>query len=485
MIIHNLHFKYYEASSMSILDALTYTFTPHKIHVLLGRSGCGKSTLASVMSGLIEEAACIQGEVYVENQNIFNMSTSQRVSYISMMFQNADAQFCMSTLFEELIFCLENQAIPQVEILDKVQQVVEKLSLQELLHRKLHTLSGGEKQRCALACMLLLQTKVLVLDEPFANLDPNCAEKLVQMIVQIQKEYELTILVIDHILARWIAVCDEIHLMKGASVIEKTGITKENIHLHHAYFKQHGIIDPLIKRESRPSLYNEEVVVSLQNFTLQKQGIYFLKDSNLQLRKKEVIAIVGASGCGKTTFLRSLFAKEKVGGSTNVCGYALHKKHYKKLCQKLGVVLQNPANQFVQHNVYEEVKMSVAYYEKMSEKEYENKIHTLLKQFSLYPYLNYSPYMLSQGQQRRLAALCVLCAKQEVLLLDEPTYGQDDVSCHVIMQQVIKRVQEDGVSVIMTTHDMDVALAYADHVYAIQDKQFVEVRVDETVTIKM
>ncbi len=472
MKVTNLSFKYYKESSFNVVDNLSFEVEDGKITILVGRSGCGKSTLASLLSGSIPPESQKSGKVYIEGEDIYSLSVSKRVEKVTMMFQNADMQFCMSTLFDELIFCLENKQLRKEEIDVKIDEVCTLLNVHDLLYQAFYTLSGGEKQKCALACNLVLDSKVLILDEPFANVDPVQSLELITLLKKVNKEKKTTIFVIDHIMERWLKVVDSIYIMKDSSSIERTNITSKNIHLHKQFFVSNGIIYPDTRCKDKPRKQFTNPIIKMEKLTLKRNKQVFLEDTNVTIHQGEVVAIIGRSGCGKTTLLKSFFTKEKISGKFTVDIIPVLRRNYRKICKTIGFVMQNPANQFIQHNVYDEVAMSLNYY---NNQDVESKTNQLLKEYGLYRFKKYSPYMLSQGQQRRLALLCVLCTRQKVLLLDEPTYGQDDDTCKIIMEHILNKVKEDNLTVIFTTHDNDIARKYSDTIYRMEDKQLQKV----------
>ena len=200
-----LIFRYFEQSKHPVLDNLSLDLPEGSVTLLTGDSGCGKSTLASVLSGLFPKNGGIlqSGTVKIGGEDIFKLPENRRVKHLSMMFQNCDLQFCMDTLREELRFCLENIAADPKTMDERSLHAARQVRMEPFLDRPLHTLSGGEKQKAALCCILVLDTRCLILDEPFANLDPDSVEEIIGLLKKLQREKNLTILAMDHLWQRW------------------------------------------------------------------------------------------------------------------------------------------------------------------------------------------------------------------------------------------------------------------------------------------
>lgn len=480
MKANNISFKYYEQSKNIVIENITLEIEKEKISLLIGNSGCGKSTLACILSGLLPDHGGVlsSGFVSIENVEISELKPNNRVYFVSQMFQNADLQFCMSTLRQELIFCLENIELSKNEIDKRLDTACQAVNTTNLLDRKLHTLSGGEKQKCALTCIVALESNYVILDEPFANIDPSSANDLVSVLYNINKTYKTTFLIIDHMIDRWLSCCNDIFLMKNGSTIIKTDITSENIQSYKNLFDKYGLIFPNDFKEKRLVVSQNANVsaIKIKDFSLAIDQNILLSDTNIEIQKGNITALLGNSGSGKTSFLKSLYGKMPYSGKAEVLGINVSKRNYKKLCSQMGIVLQNPANQFVSQNVLDEIMFSLLQRDKKSSQEQlKTEAITFLRSFGLEVFLRYSPYMLSQGQQRRLAVLSVLCSGQKILLLDEPTYGQDAISTKAIMDMLIKKVLEEDLTVLLTTHDKNLAYAYADKIITIKDQKFSEI----------
>ena len=201
-----------------------------------------------------------------------------------------------------------------------------------------------------------------------------------------------------------------------------------------------------------------------------------LSGADASFKKGTITAILGKSGIGKTTAFLSILKQHPYSGNIFLAGKELRKIRKKELYREIGIVFQNPANQFITQNVFDEVTAGIRIWEpKLSEESVKKRAVELLGRYGLSEKVRYSPYMLSQGQQRRLAVLSVLCGGQKILLLDEPTYGQDYRSTAAIMEHLTEKVREEGLTVIFITHDRALAGVFADRVYELKDRTFTEI----------
>lgn len=439
--VEDVTFRYFPEGKRNILEHANLTIPEGGITVLTGDSGCGKSTLAAVIAGLYPENGGVLtgGRVELFGKPVSAMRGKERAETICMMFQNPDLQFCMNTLRKELLFCMENICVPACDMDRRMSHVVELLHMQPLLDRKLDTLSGGEKQKAALCCMMVLDSRILVLDEPFANIDTPTARQIIGHL-QTLAEQGKTILAIDHRPQLWQQAADRI-LCLGTSSQAARSVCRST------------------KEEAGTA-------VELREFTICRETP-LLEQANADFPKGKLSMILGDSGSGKTTTFLSLLKQHPYLGTVRINGRELRKIRQRELFSQVGVVFQNPGNQFITQNVLQEVQTSLKIWKKEADAE------KLLEDYSLWQYRKYSPYMLSQGQQRRLAVLSVLCGGQKILLLDEPTYGQDSGSTAVIMEQ-LQRGMENGLTVICITHDEDLAHCWADKIYRLEGRKLHE-----------
>lgn len=498
----DISFRYYEKGKRSILDHVSIEIPAGKITVLAGSSGCGKSTLGLVLSGLLPENGGFleSGEIRIFGQDIRGLKASERARLFGIMFQNPDLQFCMDSLRRELIFCLENLGTAPEDMDRRVEEAALAFKLEGLLDRKLQSLSGGEKQKCILACLYAMDTRCLFLDEPFANIDPDSAGEILAFLSRLREEGR-SIIAIDHRLDCWLPYADEIRIMGEGGKILAEGIDRDNFRSYREVFLREGIYYPgeeEAETETEPGSASDPVTdlaigedykpgsessyaVSIDIKKLYRRGEDrgktsgrkpLTEDLRLSFKEGSVNAIMGRSGVGKTSLLLALLGQCPFEGEISIAGKNLRAYRSRELYSKLGIVFQNPADQFISQRVEDEVKESLRHQSpRLSEESLENKALELLESYGLKRFKNYSPFMLSQGQQRRLAVLSMLAGGQKILLLDEPTYGQDYRSTKAIMDQLKDKASREGLTVIFTTHDAMVASRWADKIIHISSEE--------------
>lgn len=493
--LENVVFRFLEKGKRNILDHVSLDIMAGTITVLMGSSGCGKSTMAAVAAGLYPENGgyleC--GEIDLYGNSVKTLNQQKRAAYLTIMFQNPDLQFCMNTLRKEMQFCLENICVPVEQMDEKVLHAAKLLGVESLLDQKLHSLSGGEKQKAMLACLYVMESKCILLDECFANIDRETARELISMLCRLKQEGK-TIIAIDHQVDLWIDAADEIVILGKGAVPVARNIQKENLQEYYPVFEEQGLFYPgKKKRHSCGCVGQEETAISFYDLSIRRgtdsskrfwkrasELPLLLEHAQAEFPRGRMTAVLGASGTGKTTTFLSVLKQHPWTGVIEINGKPLEKIKRRDLYQQIGIVFQNPANQFITQNVEEEVFKSIRVWNhKITEEECRKQAAELLESYQLGQYHRYSPYMLSQGQQRRLAVLSVLVGGQKILLLDEPTYGQDYRSATAIMRQLRKKVEEENLTVIFITHDQMLAYTWADKIYLLKEKKLTEWEADK------
>lgn len=453
----DIEFKYQINSKNNIIDSFSYNFLEGKVYLISGFSGCGKSTLAYILAGLYPEHKGImsKGKVLLLNRDISEYSPNERVKEIMMMFQNSDAQFCMEKVKDEIIFCLENIEYPVEKMDELVNRVLIEMDILHLKDRDLSSLSGGEKQKVALTIILAISPKIIILDEPFANVDYESSQEIIQKLKRLNEENKTTIIAIDHRISLWKDIEYEfLYLGKGCKILDDT-----------SYFE---LEDSEEIKENRENLKEKEVVLELENISIGYGEKKLLENCSLIAREGEIVSLVGKSGAGKSSLLLNITGLTKIkNGTIKFLGKDIKRWKRKEILKNIGIVFQNPQNQFITYKVIDELIFSMKQNEK-DEKKLLERAENLLKQFNLYEYRNYSPFALSQGQQRKVAVLSMLSGDQKILLCDEPTYGQDNRTSKEIMEFLKKRANE-GLTIIIVSHDRNLVYEYSDSIYEVTE----------------
>jgi len=482
-------FRFLEKGKRNVLDHVSLEIEAGGITVLMGGSGCGKSTLAAVAAGLYPENGGFMesGEIRLFGQPLKGMNQQQRAALLTLMFQNPDLQFCMDTLRKEMRFCMENLCVPPEQMDEKLTRAGAHLGVAEMLDRSLHTLSGGEKQKAALACLYVMESRCILLDESFANIDRSAARGILELLVRFKQEGR-TVIAIDHRADLWLDAADEIVILGEGGRVKACGIRRENLAEYRQTFEENGLFYPQAPVRLYPPRPAGEAMLCFRGVNIRRgrpagkkrgdrkeEEPLLLRQADAQFPRGSMTAVLGPSGCGKTTTFLAVLKQHPYTGSIQLNGRELNRMRPGDLYRQVGIVFQNPANQFITQNVEEEIRASLRVWERqLSEEKREQRVSQLLESYQLTRCRRYSPYMLSQGQQRRLAVLSVLAGGQKLLLLDEPTYGQDDRSSRAIMLQLRRKIEEEGLTVIFITHDRALAAVWADRVYELSGQKLVE-----------
>lgn len=455
----NLEFSYFP-DRKAVLPGLTAEFDAGEITVLTGASGCGKSTLLYLAAGVYPRSAGAvrQGRVTVEGTEPGTLEPQKRCRLVGMMFQNPELQFCMDTVKNELIFCLENIGTPPEEIESRLDRALDFCEIARLRERPLSGLSGGERQKVMLACFAALEPRWLLLDEPFANIDDASARAIAAKLRQLHRERGVGILAVDHRLDNWLEAADRVRVM------EQGLLRPERMDPHRLSpetLEGLGVIVP--GRSYAPSLAPAapgEVVLELRELALSHAGRPVLNGVSAAFRAGGIYAVVGESGCGKSSLFGALSGLYPYTGQILLAGRALRRG----APGTMGFVTQSPQDQFVSDTVREEITVGLR-----GDPEAPAKSEAILRRIGLWRYRDLSPYLLSQGQQRRLGVAALMAYPCRVLVCDEPTYAQDRNNTRAVMDLLCRQARERGAALLFSTHDRQLAADYADEVWNLRE----------------
>ncbi len=472
---NDVTFAYEQSGKNDILQNASLTIEPGRVTVLTGASGCGKSTLLYLACGLYPKNAGVvkQGGVTIGGRDVSAIFPEERARLVCMMFQNPDLQFCMDTVKNELVFCLENVRTPPEEMDVLIDSALSFCNITHLKDRLLVTLSGGEKQKALLACMVALRPKWLLLDEPFANIDPAAARQIANKLQQMRDQFGTGIVAVDHHLDNWTDIADEVIVIERKGVTALRGVCPQNLPL--AELEKLGVSAPSLpyqtKKPAKPGA--PEPILKLRDVCVTIGGQPILSGLDAQFYRGRIHAVTGASGSGKSTLFGALCGLHRYDGSIELCGRELKKTRPRSLGRLLGFVFQNPQDQFVSGSVLGEITTSLKTV--LREPEIDAEAERILRATGLWRYRFVSPYMLSQGQQRRLAVAALLAYRCELLVCDEPTYAQDRNSLRTLMAELQSQVADRGLTLIFSTHDEKLAREYADHTYRLEGGRLYEI----------
>ncbi|MFJ5621230.1 ABC transporter ATP-binding protein [Peribacillus loiseleuriae] len=459
--VEKLRLKFSGDKSLLFKD-LSSTFYKGEKVLLLGPSGCGKSTLLQVLSGLIPQSI----EVPMKAEELVSPTSWGYV------FQDPDSQFCMPFVDEEIAFVLENINVPKQQMIDRIHHHLQQVGLHlPDIHTSIQTLSGGMKQRLAIASILALKPDVLFLDEPTAMLDPKGTKEIWNVLKEVGQEK--TVIIVEHKIDHVLEFIERIILFNEAGQIIADGPKEIILSTFKERMREQGIWFPGVWEEyldttpllrSRKPFEKKEKVLEVQNFKGFRQKVEKILVDDLQAYSGEWIVIKGENGAGKSTLLHAFMQFIKTTGHCELVGTAI--KKFKKQTDFMTFVFQNPEFQFVANSVYEEIAYSLKV-DKMDSREIEIKVEELLDCFQLVDHRDKHPYQLSMGQKRRLSVAASIVKEQKLILLDEPTFGQDSKNTFALLEW-IEELRLKGTTIIMITHDEQIIKNFATRIWTIE-----------------
>ncbi|HEK9100031.1 ABC transporter ATP-binding protein [Bacillus pfraonensis] len=488
--IKDLAFTYADENVQALTDVSLTVFQGEFI-VLAGRSGCGKTTLLKHFKKELLPIGKRTGSMYYNGASLLEMPDLLSAQEVGMVFQNPENQLVMDTVIQELAFSLENVGLETKVIQKRIAELISFLGFQDLLHQSVHTLSGGQKQLVNLAAVLVLQPKLLLLDEPTAQLDPIAAKDFLGLLKRINEELGITIIMSEHRLDEVIPLATRVVFMDAGRimydgipqhVISKMWALEESrsfIPQIPRLFLEWGIEKiPFTVREAQTQIHSElpieyevpaisqaetkEVMLQAKHISFQyeKNSPFILQDLTLSIEQGKWTALVGKNGTGKSTLLTILAGLNKARrGKVRWNGTEIHKMKSKERFEKIGFVSQHPYYHFTFETVWDEVfeRANELYGDRGKEIAEE-----MLNRFWLYSIRNRHPHDCSGGEQQLIALCTALLSKPQLLLLDEPTKGLDPEKKERL-GELFQALQKEGTTIVMATHDIEFAAKYVDH----------------------
>ena len=483
----------YDAQAEATLKDISFDIVKGEKVLILGPSGSGKSTLAQCLNGIIPNIhkGQAQGQVRIDGKNIFKQSIYDKSQLVSTVLQDPDGQFIGLTVAEDLAFALENDCADQSEMKDKVALWAERLDLISLLNHRPQDLSGGQKQRVSLAGVLIDESPILLFDEPLANLDPKSGQETIDLIDKIHKEVGATTIIIEHRLEdvlyrpvdRILLVNDGELLFNGSpdELLSSTLLLENGIRepLYVTVLRQLGFdtrsaqnlsqLDALdLSDLALPDRVLKDKRDSSSDSILKVEGLSvsygdspaIIEDLYFSLKKGERLAIVGKNGAGKSTLAKALCGFVPSQGKLTYKGQDISQDSIAERSERIGFVLQNPNQMISQTMIFDEVALGLRL-RGIEEAEVEERVHEVLKTCGLYSFRKWPISALSFGQKKRVTIASILVLKPEIIILDEPTAGQDYKTYTDIMN-FLDNLQKQGHTIVMITHDMQLMLEYSD-----------------------
>ena len=492
----------YKAQSEPTLKNLNLTIYKGEKVLIVGPSGSGKSTIGQCLNGIIPNIykGTSSGQFLIQGKEAFDLSIYEKSHLVSTVLQDTDGQFIGLSVAEDLAFALENDMVELESMKSRVHTWAERLDLSKLLDHRPQDLSGGQKQRVSLAGVLIDESPILLFDEPLANLDPKSGQDIIDLIDQIHEEQGTTTIIIEHRLEDVIyRPVDRVILINQGQVLFN-GNPDEL--LRTTLLAENGIREPLylttlrqlgqdisklphLDKVEKLPLGNVSVDIPTPHFEkgaeaetilelghlnfAYREGQPILKDLSLTIPKGQQLAIVGKNGAGKSTLAKAICGFIQTEGTYFSKGEDIKGDSVKERAERVGYVLQNP-NQMISTNmIFDEVALGLRL-RNVPEDQIESRVHQALKTCGLYEFRKWPISALSYGQKKRVTIASILVLGPDVLVLDEPTAGQDQRNYTEIMD-FLDELHQKGHTIVMITHDMQLMLDYSDRAVVVMDGQ--------------
>ncbi len=507
---------------------VSFAVSEGEVVLLLGPSGSGKSTLTLALNGLIPQAisADVRGALTVDGRDALQTSVAELSTRVGMVFQDPDAQLVTGTLLDEVAFGPENLRMPKEVVLARAEASLRRVGLWERRADNPDRLSGGGRQRLAIACALAMGSPLLVLDEPTANLDPQGIEEVYGALSDLIAAGDRAIVLVEHNLDAAVRFVDRAVVLDQAGRLVADGTVDdvlrgraEELHALGVWLPTSALaalrlrsagyaLDPLplTPDELRSALESAPVpasaagarasladgpaerapteqmpggqgpgeqtgavpAVSVRGLTLRRGGRTILRDVDLEVRRGEFVAIVGANGAGKTTLVQAIAGVlPPPRGTVRVGGLDVGRTDARTLTSRIGFVFQNPEHQFIANTVFDELAHGLRA-QRLPEAAVRARTDEVLERFGLAAKAHTHPFLLSGGQKRRLSVGTALVAGAPVIALDEPTFGQDRARADELLG-LLRELNDEGTTVIVVTHDMQLVAEYAQSTVVLGD----------------
>ncbi|MDM5200933.1 energy-coupling factor transporter ATPase [Fictibacillus enclensis] len=496
----------YEDETEPVLRDISLDIYEGEFVLIVGPSGCGKSTLCQTFNGIIPNVleGEIGGSITVDKKDVLQLELKDLSTSMGLVFQDPDAQLCNIYVEDEVAFAPENLKVDPEEIHRRIKDSLQKVGMSGFEDRKVFELSGGQKQKVGIASVLSMKPKILVLDNATANLDPQATKDIFDLLQLLHQNYGHTIIVVENKIDDIMHLVERVVVMDQGKIIHNTtprdilehsmdellgmGVWVPEISELAQHLKAEGyqfgqfpisVEEAVSELEGRWSFSMDKVPDVLSSSFLQEEAIRVknlsyhypngtraLNNVNFTIKKGDFVAILGTNGSGKTTLVKHLMGIIKPPkGKVYLKGKDTCKRNLLSMTDDIGYVFQNPEHQFVADNVFEETIYSLRVKHQLDQQdelpeEIINQGIKALKQIKLFDQKDKHPFMLSGGEKRRLSVVASLILGQDIVILDEPTTGQDYASASKLLE-LCAELQEQGKTVIMITHDIRLVCKWA------------------------
>lgn len=483
----------YPGSKLPALKHINLNIPTEKLTLVTGASGSGKSTLIRCINGLVPH---FSGGVFIGTVDVCGLNplveTPQKMSHnVGFVFQDPESQFILNKVEDEIAFAMENSSIPRLEISNRIDEIMNLFGLQHLRHRTIESLSGGEKQKVALATSMVLKPEIIILDEPTSQLDPTAANDILGLLIDLVSKEKMTVILTEHRLERILPFTEHmIHLGPNSDyfiegppryVLSKINQVSPMIKLakHLGWDPlplsiEDGIVHAKMNlpashpKKSNPKnvTHNQNQVLKIEDLSVQLKGKSILKGINFTLQSGEIVVLMGENGSGKTTLLRSIVRLIKPErGKIYINNKDTLAQSTSEICRTIGYLPQDPNALLFADTVIEELRITVSNHQ-LEEKDYDPS--QLLNKLQMAEKSEYYPRDLSGGEKQRVAIGAVTITKPMAILLDEPTRGLDYQAKQDLLS-LLNAWSSEGIGILLVTHDVELAALSADRIIILEN----------------
>lgn len=484
----------YAGAQKDALSGINLNVHPGEIVLVTGPAGSGKTTFCCCINGLVPHyhEGELRGDVIVRSYNTRRARIGGLASLVGMVFQDPDSQLVTSSVADEVAFGPENLGVPRAEINRRLTEALSATRLTGFEDREPHNLSGGEQQACSIAATYSMHPDIYVMDEPLANLDPAGRLQVLQVLIDVAKQRQKTLVIVEHSLEEVLPMVDRVFVMDEGRIVRDGTVDEvlaqgdiprvftrpalvrlaDKFGLDLKTFSAQKFYDELNARKPLrvievadgppvPSTRSSTPLIEFQNVHYSYKGdAAALRGVNLKIHEGELVAILGRNGSGKTTLARHIIGLlQPAQGKVFVSGRDVAATPTHELTQEIGFCFQNPNHQLVAFNVRDEMTFGLKAHN-IDPGEFDERIHHALELVNMLDALDAEIFDLGKGQKQRLALASVLTLNPKILVIDEPTTGQDPQMTKEIFD-IMRNLNDLGTTVIMITHRVDYAAAYA------------------------
>ncbi|MCI8638994.1 MAG: ABC transporter ATP-binding protein [Coprococcus sp.] len=509
---------FYPGTEVPAIKDINLSLNEGEIVLITGPSGAGKTTLCSTLNRIVPEAyeGKLTGRILFWDEDISKYSIGQMAFKAGMLFQDPSGQLTNPTVADEVAFGPENKGMPVQRVEELISEYVGYVHMEKFLERSPQALSGGQQQSVAYASVLAMEPEVYVLDEPTSNLDPLGSDLVFELMRRLAAEKKKTVVIVEHKIEKIIDMVDRIIVMNKGSIVYDG--TPNEVLIHYEDLKKIGVLVPqanqIFQKMNLEMGTNftmttsfEEAVQELHNYLpdklpvsrMEEAGKHFKKPNvytepivqikdlhfsytpevevlhgiNLEIHKGEFLSIVGRNGSGKTTIVKCFNGLHKpTSGSVIVNGMDTKETTVAEMSRNVGYCFQNPDHQIFSSVVLDELRYGPQNLH-WDEEEIEATVNEVASMLVIEDILDENPYNLSKGQRQSIAVASILCMKPDVLIVDEPTTGQDPTQSRAMMDMMAKLNKELGKTIIVITHDMSIAAEYSDRIVAMHQGEVI------------